>query len=168
MTAVPSAYTRALGRLARRDHSEQEIRRALARAGYPEDEVEAAVGRLRAGRYLDDEQFAARFARSRLAAHGLGRRRIREALRARGVARPAVEKGLGEALADVSESEALDAQARKYWRERQRDEPARRVRKLWVFLLRRGYPAGLVRERLAALWPRWQDALEGLEPEDES
>ncbi len=152
--------------MARRDHSEQEIRRALSREGYPEDEVEAAIHRLRADRYLDDESFATRFARSRLAGHGLGRRRIREALRARGVARPVAEKGLTDALADVSETEALEAQARKYWRERTRDEPARRLRKLWAFLLRRGYPAGLVRERLAALWPRWQDALDGLEPED--
>jgi SOS response regulatory protein OraA/RecX len=89
-------------------------------------------------------------------------------LRARGVARLAAEKGLTDALADVSEAEALEAQARKYWRERQRDEPAQRLRKLWAFLLRRGYPAGLVRERLAALWPRWQDALDGLEPEDDT
>jgi hypothetical protein len=31
-------------------------------------------------------------------------------------------------------------------------------------LLRRGFPATLILSRLKALWPRWQDALEGLEP----
>jgi hypothetical protein len=28
---------------------------------------------------------------------------------------------------------------------------------------RRGFPSDLVRTRLAELWPRWRDALDGLE-----
>jgi hypothetical protein len=43
-------------------------------------------------------------------------------------------------------------------------EPERRLPRLWAFLLRRGFAASLVHERLKALWPRWSDALEGLEP----
>jgi len=58
--------------------------------------------------------------------------------------------------------------ARRYWRQHGREEPVQRIRKLWAFLLRRGFPAGLVRERLSALWPRWGDALTGLEPVEES
>jgi len=58
--------------------------------------------------------------------------------------------------------------ARRYWRQHTGDEPALRLRKLWAFLLRRGFPAGLVSERLRALWPRWQDAIEGLEPVEET
>ena len=36
-----------------------------------------------------------------------------------------------------------------------------------LFLIRRGFPAGLVQDRLRVLWPRWGDALEGLEPAEE-
>jgi regulatory protein len=166
---APTAYGRALGRLARRDHAEAEIRRVLRRAGHGEDEVEAAVTRLRGQRALDDERYAEAFARSRLLHRGLGRNRIERELRQRGVARAVVKKSLGEALADISEASALEAQARRYWRARTNDEPRDRVRKLWAFLLRRGYPADLVRKHLRALWPRWSDALDGLEPsEDES
>ncbi len=43
-------------------------------------------------------------------------------------------------------------------------EPARRLPRLWAFLLRRGFAPRLVHARLAALWPRWADALAGLEP----
>jgi SOS response regulatory protein OraA/RecX len=52
----PSAtpYGRALARLARRDHSEQEIRRALRRDGFADELVEETVLRLRRERYLDD------------------------------------------------------------------------------------------------------------------
>jgi len=140
------------------------MRRALLRAGHDEAEVEAAITRLRADRYLDDAGLASRFARSRIAHQGLGRRRIREALREKGVASSVVEAGLAEALRDVSESAALDSQARRYWRLHEREEPRRRLLRLWAFLLRRGFPADLVQARLRALWPRHQDALDGLEP----
>jgi regulatory protein len=157
------ARARALARLARRDHSEQEIRRALRRDGFAADVIDAVVDRLRAERALDDAGYAARFARSRLAHHGLGRRRVQAALTQKGVARATIDAGLSAALAEVSEEDTLDTVARRYWRTHTRDEPARRLRKLWAFLCRRGFPPALVRERLSALWPRWHDALDGLE-----
>ena len=36
-----------------------------------------------------------------------------------------------------------------------------------AFLLRRGFPAGLVRERLSALWPRWREGLEDVPEADD-
>ena len=47
------------------------------------------------------------------------------------------------------------------------DEPRKRLRKLWAFLMRRGFPFPVVQESLKRLWPRWSDALDGLEPEEE-
>jgi len=155
----------ALRRLARRDHSEAELRRVLARKGFAAGVVDQTLAWLRSQNFLDDKGFAARFARSRVAHHGLGRNRVRQALRARGVSRAIIEKGVAEALRDVSEEAALDDLARRYWRQHARDEPLLRIRKLWAFLLRRGFPAGLVRERLSGLWPRWREGLEDL-PED--
>ena len=160
---LESAYQGALRRLARRDHTEAEIRKALART-HPEAEVEEAVRRLRQAGYLDDAGFAARFARSRLAHQGQGRYRIRQALRAKGVAGAPAEKGLAAALSEVSEAAAVEALAQRYWRRRTDDDPRRRLRRVWAALVRRGFPASLVSERVAALWPRWRDALAGLEP----
>ncbi len=168
LAEAPSAYQRALTRLARRDHSESELRRALLQRGHEDEEVEAALRRLHSERYLDDSGFAERFARSRLAGRGLGRLRVRQGLRERGVDRGTAEAGLRAALREVPEADALEAVARRYWRQRTRDEPANRLRKLWAFLLRRGYPAPLVNDRLRALWPRWRDAIEGLEPVEET
>src|SRR5262245_28911988 len=159
-----SAYQRALGRLARRDHSVAELRRALVARGHEEDEVEAALERLRRERYLDDAGYAERYARSRLAHHGQGRALVRQGLRQRGITRPETEAGLRSALREVDEKAVLDALARRYWRQHARVEPAKRLPRLWAFLLRRGFAASLVHERLRALWPRWADALDGLEP----
>lgn len=166
-SAPPTPYGRALARLARRDHSEQEIRRALRRDGFADQEIEETVGRLRRDRYLDDAGFAARLARSRLAHAGVGRNRVRLELRKKGVRRAVAEAGLKEALSEVPEADTVDALARRFWKSREKDEPAHRLRKLWAFLVRRGFPADLVHARLRALWPRWSDALEGLEPAEE-
>jgi regulatory protein len=159
-----SAYQRALRRLARRDHSVEELRRALAARGHAPDEIEAAIDRLRRERYLDDAGFAERFARSRLAHQGHGRALIRQGLRRRGVDRSEAEAGLKSALREVDEKAVLDGLARRYWRQHARVAPAERLPRLWAFLLRRGFAAGLVHDRLSALWPRHADALEGLEP----
>jgi regulatory protein len=144
------------------------MRRALARAGYEPAAVDAVLARLAEYRYLDDAGYAARLARTRLRHDGLGRHRIRQDLRLRGVDRKTAEAGIAEAVAEVPEAEALDRAAQKYWRSHTTDEPRQRLRKLWAFLVRRGFPAGLVHDRLGDLWPRWRDALEGLEAAESS
>ena len=164
---IRSAYGAALRKLSRRDHSETELRRALGRAGHEEGVVEAVIARLRKERALDDGRFAETFARSRLTHHGLGRNRIRQDLRRRGVSRADTEAGVTHATGDHPEAEIVDALARRFWSRRSTDEPAVRLRKLWAFLVRRGFPASLVHARLHALRPRWSDALEGLEPAPE-
>ena len=157
-----SAWQGALRRLARRDHTEAEIRKALLKS-HPEAEVEEAVRRLRQAGYLDDAGFAARFARSQLIHQGHGRFRIGQALRAKGVAGPLAQTGVAAALAEIPEAGVVDALAQRYWRRRTSDDPRRRLRSVWAALVRRGFPASLVSERVAALWPRWRDALDGLE-----
>lgn len=164
----PTAYRRAVLRLARRDHTVAELRRALLERGHEPAEVDEAIERLRRERYLDDSGYAERYARSRLAHYGLGRSRIRQALRMRGVGRGEAEAGLTTALREVDEGAVVDELARRYWKQHARVEPVHRVPRLWAFLLRRGFAAGLVKERLSALWPRWSDALDGLEPVEET
>ena len=166
-TPPPTAYQRALRRLARRDHSAAELRRALLDRGHGKEEIEAALDRLRRERYVDDAGFAERFARSRMAHQGHGRLRIRQDLRLRGVDRRTTEAGIAGALREVDEKALVDSLARRYWRQQAPVEPPRRLPRLWAFLVRRGFAPGLVRERLSALWPRWSDALEGLEPADD-
>jgi regulatory protein len=145
-----------------------ELRRALLDRGHDEEEVEAAIDRLRRERYVDDAGFAERFARSRMANQGHGRLRIRQDLRLRGVDRRSVEAGIAGALREVDERSVVDALARRYWRQHAAVEAARRVPRLWGFLVRRGFAPGLVRERLSRLWPKWREALEGLEPTEDA
>jgi regulatory protein len=157
-----TAYAAALRRLARRDHTEAEIRKALGRT-FPEADVEEAVRRLRQERYLDDAGYAARFARTQLMHQGHGSYRIRQALRVKGVSGTPAQAGLAVALAEVPEARVVDEMAQRHWRRRTGDDPRQRLRSVWAALVRRGFPASLVSERVGALWPRWRDALAGLE-----
>ena len=161
------AWSAALAVVARRDVAVEQLRRVLLAKGHSREATEAALQRLQRERYLDDASLAARYARSRMEFRGQGQHRVRQGLRRRGLAGATIEAGIREALGEVSEAGAVDRLARRYWTQRRRDAPARRLRGLWAFLVRRGFPPALVHERLRELWPRWSDALEGLEPEAE-
>jgi regulatory protein len=167
-TPTRTAYASALRRLSRRDHSEHELREALRNEGQTDEDVDDALARVKSARYLDDETYAERYTRSRLQGQGQGRMKIRQGLRTRGVAGELVERALGQAAAEGMERDALDAAARSYWRTHPRVEPAVRIRRLFVFLMRRGFPAGLVHERLRVLWPKPGAELEELDVVDQA
>jgi regulatory protein len=154
--------------LARRDHSEHELREALRGEGQTDEDVDDALARVKSARYVDDRIYAERYTHSRLQGRGQGRMRIRQGLQTRGIAGELVERALRQASADGREQDALETVARKYWRLHPRVEPALRMRRLFVFLLRRGFPANLVHERLRALWPKPGESLEELEVVDET
>src|SRR5690349_12937309 len=101
-----SAFASALRRLARRDHSEAEIREALTGLGHDGEEIDEAIARLKAARYLDDKGYAERYARSRVAGHLHGRIRVRHDLRQRGVPGELVERALSTVATDGTEREA--------------------------------------------------------------
>jgi SOS response regulatory protein OraA/RecX len=128
--------------------AEEQIRKALLAKGHPQEAVEAVARRLLREKLVDDGGLAARYARSRLQFRGQGQHRIRQGLRQRGVAGATIDEGIREALGEVDEGQVLERLARRYWTQRRRDAPERRLRALWAFLLRRGFPAPLVHERL--------------------
>jgi len=156
-----AARRSALLRLARRDQSTDELRRALARQGHAPDVIEETLTRLARVRLLDDQAFAERYARRALD-RGLGGKRIAVALGTRGVSRDLVRVGIERARGDVPETALLDRVAQRYWQRHARIESPRRLRRLWAYLLRRGFPAALVAARLRALAPDLDEALDGL------
>jgi regulatory protein len=163
-----TAYASALRRLSRRDHSEHELREALKNEGQTDEDVEDALARVKSARYLDDGTYAERYTRSRLQGQRQGRMKIRQGLRTRGVAGELVERAIAQAAAEGTERDALDAAARSYWKTHPRTLPVVRIRRLFVFLMRRGFPPGLVHERLRALWPKPGAELEEFEAGDEA
>ena len=137
----------ALDYIAYQARTEQEVRRKLARKGFPEHVADEAVARMAELGYLDDAAYARAYARGRLEGRGHGPQRIRNDLRKRGVAPGVIEAALDELVEQDDLRETALRHGRKRWR-RLASEPDtyKRRRKLADFLVRRGYDFDLIRE----------------------
>jgi regulatory protein len=90
------AFEAALGALRRREQTSAEIASWLAKRGFGDDEVQAAISSLIEVGELDDERFARRYADDKRELRGWGAGRIREALASKGLAPALVEQVLAE------------------------------------------------------------------------
>lgn len=138
----PSAYNKALGLLARREHSRRELRQKLGRSGYAGEEAGEALDRLGEQHYQDDERFAEVLIRSR-SAQGYGPMRLRAELKSHGLSDARIRHLLDTAEIDWAASAA--AQLRRRYGGAGTPDPAERARRA-QFLLRRGFPAATVRD----------------------
>jgi regulatory protein len=141
-----SAYDKALGMLARREHSRRELRTRLDRVGYDEDEAVAALDRLGDQQYQSDDRFAGMLVRSRIS-QGYGPARIRAELRSHGVVDALVRASLE--AADVDWDALAAAQLRRRYGGRAAIDARERARRV-QFLLRRGFAAATVRAVIQA------------------
>ena len=129
--------------LSYRPRSEKEVRDRLRRGGYEPDAIEHAIGRLHEWRYLDDADFARRWVENRTAHRPRGKRLLQQELRHKGIdgeiARDAIDD------ADLDETGAAEALARRRLPSHAGDEPAAIRRRLGAYLARRGYGYDVIR-----------------------
>jgi regulatory protein len=135
------AMNRALHFLGYRARSRSEVRDRLRRYGYGEDTVGAVIGRLEELGYLDDEEFARTVVREK--ARRYGPRRVSADLRRSGVDAELAQGIVEEEFAERSEVEAARSAAARRYNRRGSDAEARRV---YGFLMRRGYSADVCAE----------------------
>jgi len=136
-----SAYDKALGLLARREHSRKELKTKLRQGGYEGEETGAAIERLGEQHYQDDDRFAEVLLRSRIA-QGYGPMRLRVELKSHGLGDARIRELLEAAEVDWNASAA--AQLRRRYGGKGVADPAERARRA-QFLLRRGFAAATVR-----------------------
>ena len=135
------AMGRALHFLGYRARSLREVRDRLRRYGYGEETVEGVLGRLEELGYLDDEEFARTATREK--ARRYGPRRVSAELRRSGVDAELAQNVVDEEFAGRSEVEAARSAAARRYNRGGSDAEARRV---YGFLVRRGYSAGVCSE----------------------
>jgi regulatory protein len=161
-TTNMDAYLTALRILHYRFNSEGELRRKLRGKKFGAEEIDAALVRLRAEKWLDDERFAGAFVRTR-ARRRVGPLRIRRELGAAGVDREVIDRALesnadaegkGAALAELC-AKRLRLLARRHGQDFLTTDEARQ--KVAAYLVNQGYDAGevfaAIREALRAEAP---------------
>jgi regulatory protein len=115
----------------------------LAARGFPQDEREFAINRLKEQGHLDDRRFATIWARSRLRAKPMGPYRLRQELDAKGVEEHLVREVLKEMYEDGEEAAARRAMAAKV-AALPRLPAASRTGRVVRFLQRRGFSTQVI------------------------
>jgi regulatory protein len=121
--------------LVRREHSRRDLKRKLGLRGADPLESEAAIEKLAALGYQDDDRFGASFARDRAAA-GYGPVRVRQELAGHGLDQDQVQRALD--ACDTDWPASARGQIEKRFRPEHLADPGKR-RKAVDFLLRRGF-----------------------------
>lgn len=141
------ALDRAVGYLAARARSKHEIEQKLLQAGYRPCTVEMVIYKLEREKLLDDADFARQWVESR-SSHNLGRSRIAQELRRKGVSQEEAENALASIDDDDQLSGAI-ALAEKAAARIKPDEDIRKARnRIAAMLARRGYSWDIAKEAI--------------------
>lgn len=137
--------------LSRKSWSRRELAARLRRRGASAGVAEDVVAELEARGYIDDQAFARQWTDARASRRHLGSLRLRAELRLKGIARDVAEAAVRQAFAESGEEERALEAARRRLLALRRQSPGRAAPRLRDYLLRRGYPADVVRRVLRHL-----------------
>lgn len=123
--------------------SEKELLSRLKKKGFPEQVVKQTLGFLKEKGFIDDNLFAKSWIESRLK-RPLGLRRIREELKLKGLAKEIIDSKISQAKKDYSEEDWVRRIAEDKFDKLKGVEPFNAKRRVYTFLLRRGFSPEIV------------------------
>jgi regulatory protein len=138
------AYLDAIKMLARRELSESQVRQRLARRGYDEDRIDAAIQRLKNERAIDDRRVASAIARNETQIKRHGKLRVRRQIENAGIARETARQAVTEAFEDLDEGALLEAALDKRLRGRLTIGSDAEFQRLYRSLIAQGFEADAV------------------------
>ena len=140
---------RAVKLLAAKPRSIGELRERLLEKTWTDREiVDSVIERLSDYKYLDDAQYAADLAVSKLRQQPQGRRRLKQTLSQKKLDKDTVDEAVTSAFEKIPEAQLIDVAIEKRLRLKGRPETRDDVKKFYDHLLRRGFSYDLVIERL--------------------
>lgn len=138
----------AIRMLARRPHSERELRDALRQRGFDRARIDGAISRLQAFGLVDDEGFAEFWVEVRNASSPRSRRLLQSELRRRGVEASTA----AEATARIEDEDAAYRAASRRLRAFAALKEEAFRRRLGGFLLRRGFSYAVAERIVSRCW----------------
>jgi regulatory protein len=150
--ARKAAHAAALRLLAGREMSGVRVTERLRARGFPDDAVMEAVERLTAAGVIDDGRAAHAAARTLATVRQRGRHRVIRELEQLGFDKELAREAAQRALADSDEAAVLARVVASKLRGRRSITDPAAYRRLFASLLRRGFPADLIRTALKPYW----------------
>jgi len=151
---VEQARTRTMNRavklLAAKPRSIGELRERLLEKNWTNAAiVDTVIAKLEEYKYLDDQQFAADLAVSKLRQKPQGKRRLLQSLSQKKLSKENVETAIKAAFEKLPETELIDRAIEKRLRLKGKPETLEDKKKFFDHLLRQGFDYGLIRDRMA-------------------
>ncbi|WJH33311.1 RecX family transcriptional regulator [Paenibacillus sp. CC-CFT747] len=131
------AYLDAIRFIGIRPRSVKEVRLKLKQRGYEPPLIQGTVDKLLDQNYLDDSQFAKMWAEQRVTFNKKGKKWIQAELAQKGIDRSKIQEAV-EGIGEEEELTSAEDLARKKWPTLSGEEYEKK-RKLYAFLMRRGY-----------------------------
>lgn len=134
-----------------RPRSQGEVEKKLREKEFDPTVIRTVLADLTRLGYINDMQFAAQWASARVRLRGLGRRRIAQELRNKGISRAIIQDALSGVFEDSSEADIARREADKRLKNLGRFGPEVRRRRLAGFLERKGFSADIIRTILRTI-----------------
>jgi regulatory protein len=147
--APQKTFDRAVNLLAYKARTINELReRLLEKTWTNERIVDEVIEKLKTYGYLDDDQYAASFARSKILQKPIGKRVLRQKLALKKLDKETIEKALESAFEETSEADLIERAVQKRLRLKGKPETREDSKKFFDYLMRQGFNYDLIREAL--------------------
>lgn len=143
---------RAVKLLAAKPRSIGELRERLLEKNWTNAAiVDRVIAKLEEYKYLDDQQFAADLAVSKLRQKPQGKRSLLRTLSQKKLSKETVDTAVRNAFEQIPEADLIDRAIEKRLRLKGKPETLEDKKKFFDHLLRQGFDFGLIREKMAAI-----------------
>ena len=140
---------RAFRLLAAKPRSVAELRERLMEKNWTNLEiVNAVIEKLEDYKYLDDQQYAADLAVSKLRQKPQGKRKLQQSLSQKKLSKETVDEAITTAFEKLPEHDLIDQAIAKRLRLKGKPETREDVKKFYDHLLRQGFDFGLIRTKI--------------------
>ena len=136
---MADAYIDGLRMLARRELSEAQVRRRLARRKHAAKEIDAALVRLREERAIDDARVAEAIARTQVSIKKRGKLRVRRQIEQAGILPATANRAVDEVFGALDQDVLLESSLAKRLRGRERIADDAEFRRLHRYLIGQGF-----------------------------
>ena len=147
---MSSPYLDALKMLGRRELSESQIRQRLVRKGHTEEDIDAAVKRLKDERAIDDARVAEAIARTETAVKRRGKLRVRRQIEQAGIAPAVARQALDSVFEDLDDDALLQAALGRRLRGDRLIADDREFNRLYRYLAAQGFESDRILKVLNA------------------
>lgn len=145
-------FDRAVNLLTYKPRSIEEIRtRLLEKVWTNEEIVDGVIEKLKEYNYLNDEQFAASFAASKIRGKPIGKRRLTQDLKKKNIDSETIERALEKAYEETPELELIDRAIEKRLRIKGAPKTYNEKQNFFGYLVRLGFEYDLIRQKLDEL-----------------